>query len=244
MKPHVSFVILAKCSHLVKDVSFNDRQELGMELDETGVGLGIENLMGVLLESEDALIIWRSCQGGNDPAMGLLYHLGCSELATLAELEGYAKSAETKKISCKALLEVIESYKENHGKTRLDQLPYKVLWELANEMSVKQHPQKVNVQFTWKNIASAAGLKTAVINNPDAPASNARQNESMTMNFFERVSASYRQKCIAWLAEGLAEIGQGNLLNDMGMFEKCIKNGCIILQGQGTNTQMALAEGD
>ena len=84
----------------------------------------------------------------------------------------------------------------------------------------------------WKNIASAACLELAVINNLDAPASNALQNESMTMNFFKRVSASYRQKCIAWLAEGLAEIGQGNLLNKMGMFEKCKKTGCIILPGQ------------
>ena len=78
--------------------------------------------------------------------MGLLYHLASSKLTTLAELEEYAKSAETKKISCKALLEVIKSHQKNHGKTRLDQLPYKVFLELANEMSVKQHPQKVNVE--------------------------------------------------------------------------------------------------
>ena len=187
------------------------------------VNNGIELLAEKLVSLKDWLDIWRCCNGGTYPAMGMISRLAESMVTTLGALREYAVAADQER-SVK-LVQLIDSNR-NAINSRLDKLPFTLLGQLASEMSANPHPIQKQDSPLWKRIAAQAGMTNSEISELNIPA-NQSQSRSLTMTFIEIVNQRNPSNNIAWLADGLKKVGRIDLLQNEKMFEAC--RGCCII---------------
>ena len=177
-----------------------------------------------LLTQDEFIHVWRACNGGTDPAMGLIYYLAQSQLMKLRRFQALSIEAYPKR--CSELLTTISKY-PREMETRLDKLPSDLLLDIALKISAKPHPVGEQDDPLWKGIASAAKVDVQSIANLDMPAAQSQQRTSMTMKFIELVNQKYPCEKIAWLAKGLEAIGKNNVLQNVSVFSECLKRGCV-----------------
>ena len=208
--------------HLLDKSRYRARKNLSAELD---VNNGIYMLAKQLsLDFQLWVDIWRCCNGGTCPAMGMICKLAQTKLTKLRELKEYALDAEPERSV--QLVSLINS-NANEMDTRLDELPFMLLDQLATAMSANPYPDYEQSAPLWKSIADVAGIEIPEIDVLNLPADQSRHQKSMTEEFIRLVGQRYPMKKIAWLANGLKEIGMIRLLLEQKMFEKCRAERCI-----------------
>ena len=223
---HAIFVLVNadECEHMLKDMGFNARSQLKDALDMNGIEILIQELVTV----SDFIDIWRACNGGNNPAMGLLVTLGQSHLTTLSEFEALiTQIKEPKDDRFLHLLPILTNCSDEVKHKRLDLLPFKLLGVIASEISACPLPVHNQGQPLWKTIADEAGFNMQSIYNLDRPAAQSQQRESMTMAFIKIVNQRYPRKNVAWLAQGLKLIKRIDVLYNERIFRDCRKKGCL-----------------
>ena len=211
-----------KCTHLLEDLTYNDREDLCDQLDNAENG-DIVDLIKTLLSVEEFREIWSSCRGGCDPPMNLLFHLSGKDNCTLAELRGYARDAGEDRF--KTLIKLIDSHKD-HYNTRLDNLDFRLLTQISELIRSKPYPTTETTKPLWKRLASTAGLSDLCITNLDVRGS--RDPGSLTKAFITHINHVYPDATVAWLANGLKDINRRNILlnKDLQLFTKCKSKEC------------------
>lgn len=207
----------------MSESSYNNRADLSDILDVHD-NSGILKLMKNMLSAEDYLKVWRSCHGGIDPALGLLFHLASNKGTTLEDLWAISSSCGFEDVS-----DFIESEFQRSPSIagqRLDKQTFQVLLKIAEMTS--ESPNSRLGRAPWKNIASSMGLSTTEIANLNSPASQGRNSGSLTMAFISFMTAKFPFTKIAVIAQGLVDINRTDVLKE-DMFEKCRKEGCIML---------------
>lgn len=209
----------------MSETTWNDRDDLGCNLDDAQDGRGIVSLINDRLEVVDFQNIWSACHGGNDPPMNLIFVLASSQNCTLAQFKKYA---EDKRGRLNELISYIDNYRSCFEK-RLDQLEFKILIGICEMIRARPHPTSDQAKPIWKRIASKAGLDDTRIANLDAPGTT--QGEGLTMTFVRYVTRAYPLQKVAWLAEGLLNIGRHDILmdEDLEMFNACKRDKCIVI---------------
>jgi len=220
----------AECEQLLSKMLPNDRVLLSNLLDSNG----IQDLVGKLLNAQDALDIWRACHGGHDPAMGLIFTLAQSKLTTLKEFREFAskangdgpgKASKDGPGKAKRLLDIIEEYPGYFNET-LDKLPFDLLAKIASEISANPHPSREQSWPLWKTIAGHAGLNDQDIRVLDIPTLRASKRESMTMKFIEIVGQRYPEKKVSWLVKGLLAVNRRDIVVNRKLFVHCREHCC------------------
>ena len=212
--PHV-------CTHELSKTSYNDRDDLSEILDDDG----ILKLMKYTLNDEDYVQVWRSCHGGTDPALGLLFHLARTVRTTLEELWAVCSSCGFNDVS-----EIIQSEcmrSPSVASQQLDKQELSLLTKIAEKIS--ENPNSRRKGPPWKTIASSMGLSIHTIEKLDAPSAQSRNSESLTMTFISFMTGKFPFTKVAAIAQGLVAIGRNDVLQEK-MFEKCRKEGCISIQ--------------
>ena len=208
---------------------YSARTQLSDSLDARGIDKLIHQVSG-----EDFIDIWRECNGGNQPAFGLIYLLAQSKLVTLEKFQNRASEEEPER--SKRLVEIIKTYlRENPEKkkvileTRLDRLPFTLLLQITSEISPNPYPIEKQTRPLWKSIGCAFDFEISILDSLDIPAVRANLRESMTMKFIEIMNQRYPSRKVAWLAKGLKDIQRNDLLCDRKVFGQCIDHGCVKL---------------
>lgn len=212
--PHV-------CTHELSKTSYNDRDDLSEILDDDG----ILKLMKYTLNDEDYVQVWRSCHGGTDPALGLVFHLARTERTTLEEFWAVCSSCGFNDVS-----EIIQSEcmrSPSVASQQLDKQELSLLTKIAEKIS--ENPNSRRKGPPWKTIASSMGLSIHTIEKLDAPSAQSRNSESLTMTFISFMTGKFPFTKVAAIAQGLVAIGRNDVLQEK-MFEKCRKEGCISIQ--------------
>ena len=203
-----------ECTHLIKDASYNDMDDLSDVLDDGA----ILDVMKALISTKEFEHIWSSCHGGSDPPMNLLFHLA-GQNCTLSDLKSFAESDKGCRFS--DLIDLIDAHyrvNERCMENRLDELEFRLLSKIAELIRAKPYPQK---RPLWKRLASYAGLDDAAITALDVPTTGERK--SLTMAFLKRISHTNPRETVAWLASGLAANGLNLILGDeaIEIFKEC-----------------------
>ena len=207
--------------HELSKTSYNDRDDLSEILDNEGILM----LMKIILTEEDYVHVWRSCHGGTDPALGLLFHLSNTQGTTLEELWAICSSCGFNDVSKIIQRECMRS--PSVASQQLDKQTFSLLTEIAEKIS--ENPNSLHKRPPWKTIASSIGLPIRTIENLDAPSARSRDRESLTMTFISFLTGKFPFTKVAAIAQGLVAIGRNDVLQEK-MFEKCRKEGCISLQ--------------
>ena len=210
------------CKHLLTNSTYNDRDDLSEELDKES----ILDLMENRCSPTEYEKIWRSCHGGLNPPMNMLFHLHGLN-CTLGDFKGYVECEDKSRV--KDLETLLAAHGHCTGK-RICDSGFPLLTRIAELTAVKRHPEK---RALWKRLASRAGLKEEDIKALDSPVTGVR--ESYTMAFITRTCQTTPATTAAWLAEGLYAIGRNDILLDrkFQIFEKCRIERCI--EGQFLN---------
>jgi len=203
-----------QCTHLIKDVSYNDMDDLSDVLDEGA----ILDVMKTLISIKEFEHIWSSCHGGSDPPMNLLFHLA-GQNCKLSDLRKFALSDKGGRFS--DLINLIDAHTgvdRDCMEKRLDELDFRLLSRIAELIRARPFPQK---RPLWKRLACYAGLDEASITALDAPATGERK--SLTMAFLKRISHTNPGEKVAWLASGLYANDLKDILadDDIEIFKKC-----------------------
>ena len=222
---HALLVNSAECEHCLRKVSYNERVDLSEQLDDLQQAKNIGDLIKELLTVEEFEDIWKACHGGSDPPMNLLFHLS-GKNCTLETFRSYAE--QDKKGRFQDLIKLIDGHKDSFGK-RLNALDFKLLIAITKLIGAKPHPTSEQAKPQWKRLASTAHLSDADIATLNAPAS--RVTEGLTMAFFQQINSRYPDERVAWLANGIKNIGRGDLLQceDFEIFDACKTEGCIVI---------------
>ena len=222
---HAFSVNFAICKHYLKDASYNDKADLSDKLDAAKDIEDSVDLIKELLAVKEFEHIWGACHGGSDPPMNLLFYLS-DENCTLETFRSFAKS--DKKNRFRDLIELVDKHEDCFGK-RLNTLDFKLLIAICQLIRAKPHPTSEQARPRWKRLASTANLSDAVIDRLDAPTS--RVTEGLTMTFFKFVTSRYPDQTVAWLANGLKNIGRHDLLKckDFEIFYACKEKRCIVI---------------
>ena len=216
-------VCCSRCEHELSKSSYNARVDLADILDAND-NFGIQKLMRHLLSGEDYKKVWRSCHGGEEPALGLMFHLASRNNTTIQELWAISSSCGFKDVS--EFIAGTCRHSPSIANQRLDEQSFDVLLKIAEMLS--ESPNTKVGRAPWKRIACSMGLSTTEIANLDLPASLGRDSESLTMAFISFMTAKFPFTKIAKIAQGLVDINREDVLKE-DMFEKCRKEGCILL---------------
>ena len=112
----------------------------------------------VLREEKKVVKIWRSCRVGFSPAMDFLHYIGDMGI-TLGTFMSYMDADATSLVDC-----MEQCIERNTAEAPISCLPNRQLAEIATLLSEKDCPEKVDLQFTWKDVAGRVGLTMAEIN--------------------------------------------------------------------------------
>jgi len=203
-----------QCTHLIKDVSYNDMDDLSDVLDEGA----ILDVMKTLISIKEFEHIWSSCHGGSDPPMNLLFHLA-GQNCKLSDLKRFATSDKGGRF--RDLINLIDAHHPVDRRCmekRLDELDFRLLSSIAELIRARPFPQK---RPLWKRLASYARLDEASITALDVPATGERN--SLTMAFLKRITHTNPKETVAWLASGLYANDLKDILadDDIEIFKEC-----------------------
>lgn len=225
---------------------YNAVQEVARKLDPDqggGAQKGIMALMSkILRKSDDFIHVWRSCRGGQAPAMGFMYHLASSQATTLIQFKELVKSTvnalkdphqpTTDRVVLKKLQDFIKELiikKCVAEDTILDDLEYHDFEDIAKMLSPRPHSANVAMQITWKNVASQARVATNIIDALDIQTQLDLQRRSLTNEFFRYYKAAEPDCSLAYIAKTLVDIDRKDVVSSCLMFEKCRAEGCVVI---------------
>ena len=239
-------VHIDECKHFLDEAAenYNAVQEVARKLDPDqggGAQKGIMALMSKMLKkSDDFIHVWRSCRGGQAPAMGLLYHLASTKAMTLIQFKKLVKSTvgafqdfgqATDQNMFKELQEFIDKLMKNGvpENITIDDLEYHHFEQIAKMLSPRPHSANEAMQISWKNFAGQAGVSTNIIDALDIPAHLDQQRRSLTNEFFRYYKAADPDCPVGHIAQTLAEIGRTDVVSSCVMFKQCKDEGCIVI---------------
>ena len=250
-----------ECKHCLDEAAenFNDVQEVARKLDPDqggGAQNGIMALMNKVLKKSDEFIhVWRSCRGGQAPAMGLLYHLASTKAMTLIQLKNLVKSTvgalqgfgQTTDLNMfQKLQEFIDKLIEDGVAETIiiDDLEYHHFEHIAKMLSPTPHSANDAMQISWKNVAGQAGVSADFIDALDIPAHLDQQRRSLTNEFFRYYKAVDPDCPVGYIAQTLAGIGRTDVVSSSAMFKKCRDKGCIVIPERRTKKIIKETEED
>ena len=230
----VPFILVdaEKCQHFVDAAAndFNDVQEISEMLDPDqggGARKGIMALMTKILDNEEFIHVWRSCRGGQAPAMGLMYHLAKTKVMTLLQFKELVEATDVK--SFKQLIDYMKRLMEEADVANiiLDDLDYEYFEEIARMLSPSPNAIHVTRQKTWKNIAGKAGVKLVIVDALDTPTRQDLEQRSLTEEFFRYMSSAYPEYKMVYIAQALVNIKRDDVVRSCKMFQQCREKGCV-----------------
>lgn len=227
-------VNVEKCKHTLEDAAddYNDVQEVAEMLDPDqggGAREGIMALMTKTLDNENFIHVWRSCRGGQAPAMGLMYHLAKTKCMTLLQFKELVESTDVNMF--KQLIDYMNKLMEEKDVANiiLDDLDYEYFEQIAKMLSPAPKAGHVTRQKIWKNVAGRAGVNKYTVESLDTPTRQDLEQRSLTEEFFKYMSAAYPTREAAYIAQQLVNIKREDVVRSCKMFEKCRGAGCLTI---------------
>ena len=229
----VPFLVDAeKCQHFLEAAAddYNDVQEMAEMLDPDqggGARKGIMALMTKTLDNEEFIHVWRSCRGGQAPAMGLMYHLAKTKVMTLLKFKELVEATDVN--SFRQVINYMNRLMEEEDVANiiLDDLDYEYFEKFAKMLSPVPNATHVTKQKTWKNVAGKAGVNRVVVDALDTPTRQDLEQRSLTEEFFRYVSSANPECEVAYIAQGLVDIEREDVVRSCKMFEQCREKGCL-----------------